>query len=111
MVNQNRPILHDKQSFADALLGYKDRLHQSGLEVVQTFDLQQTGKISGAPVCPDHGANPCDCQMVVLLVYGKSTLPVSLLVEGHNGQTWLSLVELPGDTNTRLEVQIYELMK
>jgi hypothetical protein len=48
----------------------------------------------------------CDCQMVVLLVYGKENLPVSLVAHGHNGQTWFSLVEFLYGTNTHLEAQI-----
>jgi hypothetical protein len=45
--------------------------------------------------------------MVVLLVYGKDNQPASLVAHGHNGQTWFSLVEFLGSTNTRLEAQIY----
>jgi hypothetical protein len=44
--------------------------------------------------------------MVVLLVYGKDNQPASLIAHGHNGQTWFSMVEFLGSTNTHLETQI-----
>lgn len=30
--------------------------------------------------------------MVVLLIYGKAEEPVTLILHGNNGQTWLSIV-------------------
>ena len=45
--------------------------------------------------CPYHGANPCDCQMVVMLVYGTAGLPATLVAHGHHGRTWITLVDTP----------------
>ncbi|MFH1906685.1 MAG: hypothetical protein ABIL11_04750 [Chloroflexota bacterium] len=39
--------------------------------------------------------NACDCQMVVLLVYGSAPEPATLILHGNDGQTWLSLVNTP----------------
>lgn len=33
--------------------------------------------------------------MVVMLVYGDASEPVTLILHGNNGQTWLSIVENP----------------
>src|SRR5512133_2579277 len=86
-------------------------MQQSGLQVIRTFDLHETRVGETTCSCPNHGTEACDCQMVVLLVYGKENLPVSLVAHGHNGQTWFSLVEFMGGTNARLEAQIRNLFE
>lgn len=105
-MNQNRPILYLQQSWDDAVPYFVERMQQSGLQVIRTFDLHETrvGEINCT--CPNHGTEKCDCQMVVLLVYGKENQPASLVAHGHNGQTWFSMVEFLGGTNARLEAQI-----
>jgi len=45
--------------------------------------------------CPHHGTRACDCQMVVLLVYGNGIRPATLILHSNDGQTWLSLVNTP----------------
>ena len=63
-----------------------------GLRVLRTFDLHDArGGLDHCP-CPQHGTNQCDCQMIVLLVYGNAEEPVTLILHGNDGQTWLSLV-------------------
>lgn len=109
-MNQNRQFLYLQQSSTDAIMNVKDRLSKYGLQVIQTFDLHETGKVETACTCPNHGTEQCDCQLVVLLVYGKGNQPASLVVHGHKGQTWLSLVEFLGVTNTRLEAQICKIL-
>ena len=109
-MNQNRQILYLLRSCDDSVQYFKDRLSQSGLQVLQTFDLHETGRVETACTCPNHGTQQCDCQMVILLVYDKEDLPVSLVVHGHNGQTWLSLVESFGQTNIQLEAEICKLL-
>lgn len=70
-----------------------------GLLVVRTFDLHEVRNVSDEVVancpCPHHGTEQCDCQMVILLVYGSDGQPVSIVVHGHNGQTWFSMVNTP----------------
>jgi hypothetical protein len=46
-------------------------------------------------LCPKHGTADCDCQMVVMLVYGAAASPATLEAHGHDGRTWLSLVDTP----------------
>jgi hypothetical protein len=67
-------------------------LAHKGLRVLQTFDLHATRLSWEDCPCPYHGMNPCDCQMVVLLVYGKDEEPVTLMLHGNEGQTWISIV-------------------
>ena len=43
--------------------------------------------------CPNHGTDACDCQMIVLLVYGEVAEPATLILHGNNGQTWISIAE------------------
>jgi hypothetical protein len=70
-------------------------LEKAGLQVYQSFDLQsaRTGDISCR--CPYHGTDKCDCQMAVLLIYGHSRIPTTLVVHGHDKKTYLTLVDNP----------------
>lgn len=70
-----------------------ESLENAGLRVTNSFDLQSTRTASYPYTCPHHGTADCDCQMVVLLVYGSDNRPATLVTHGHDGQTWLSLVE------------------
>lgn len=67
-------------------------LARKGLRVLRTFDLHEARLALEGCSCPHHGTEQCDCQMVVLLVYGKAEEPVTLILHGNDGQTWLSLV-------------------
>jgi hypothetical protein len=109
VINQNRPILYLQQPWDHAVPYFVERLKQSGLQVIRTFDLHETRVNETSCTCPHHGTEKCDCQMVVLLVYGKENQPASMVAHGHNGQTWFSLVEFLGGTNARLETQIRDI--
>ena len=97
------PSLSVNQPCNEALQWTKKQLLQADLRTVQTFDLH-TARVGlhGCP-CPNHGTNDCDCQMVVLLVYGKAadvstplnTSPVTLILHGNDGQTWVSIANDP----------------
>lgn len=69
------------------------QLSQVGLRPVQTFDLHTARTELHDCSCPNHGTEQCDCQMVVLLVYGKTVEPVTLILHGNNGLTWFSIAE------------------
>lgn len=73
----------------------KKQLLQAELRSIQTFDLRAARAGSHDCPCPNHGTNQCDCQMVVLLVYGKTAEPVTLILHGNNGQTQLSIADDP----------------
>ena len=87
------PFLSVNHNCDEALRWTKEKLLQAGLRPVQTFDLHSAKSGLHDCSCPNHGSNECDCQMVVLLVYGKTNEPVTLILHGNDGQTWLSLVD------------------
>ena len=98
----------------DAVPQVVEVLANYGLVVTQSFDLhvatspyvrvaEHVGQdhfrtlltIPDDCFCPKHGTTGCDCQMVVMLVYGKAAAPATLVAHGHDGQTWLSLANAP----------------
>jgi len=79
----------------EALTWLDQSLTRNGLRILRTFDLHDARLgLENCP-CPHHGTAQCDCQMVVLLVYGKAERPVTLILHGNDRQTWLSLVNTP----------------
>jgi hypothetical protein len=66
------------------------------LQVATSFDLSTARGARPGCTCPHHGTAACDCQMVVLLVYGIDACPATLVVHGRDGQTYLSLANIPG---------------
>lgn len=104
------PFLSVNHSCDEAMQWVNEKLLQAGLRSVQTFDLH-TARIGlhDCP-CPYHGTNECDCQLVVMLVYGKTgdvsmlptvlnTSPVTLILHGNDAQTWLSIADGPHQRN------------
>jgi hypothetical protein len=71
------------------------RLERSGLQVMRSFDLSVARAAQVDCTCPYHGTENCDCQMVMLLVYGQDGQPVTLVVHGHDGKTHIALVDTP----------------
>jgi len=66
-----------------------------GFQVLPSFDLQAARASQFRCRCPHHGTAQCDCQMVVLLIYGHGDQPTSMVVHGQDGKTFLSLVDTP----------------
>ena len=89
------PFLSVNHPCSEALQWTKEQLLQAGLRPIQTFDLHAARAGSHNCPCPNHGTKECDCQMVVLLVYGKSSEPVTLILHGNDGQTQLSIADDP----------------
>lgn len=71
------------------------RLSRAGLRAMQTFDLHTARAGSQDCSCPNHGIEDCDCQMVILLVFGQAEKPVTLFLHGNDGRTWLSVADTP----------------
>ena len=89
------PFLSVNKPCHESLQWTKKQLLNADLRVVQTFDLHTARLgIHDCP-CPNHGTDECDCQMVVLLVYGITADPATLILHGNDGQTWFSIVESP----------------
>ena len=94
-MNQTSAIL-TLQSDSQAAIEASTRcLEQSGLQVMRSFDLKLARAAHVGCTCPHHGSEQCDCQMVVLLVYGRDSFPATLVVHGHDGQTHFALVDTP----------------
>ncbi|MBI5824659.1 MAG: hypothetical protein HZB18_11570 [Chloroflexi bacterium] len=96
------PILSINRPCDEALQWVREQLLQAGLRPIQTFDLHTARLAMHDCSCPNHGTQNCDCQMVVLLVYGKTgevstlstvvnTSPATLILHGNDGQTWVSI--------------------
>ena len=79
----------------EAIAWVVSQVSTAGLQVMRTFDLQAARHDPANCPCPHHGTEQCDCQMVVLLVYGDDYQPVSLVAHCHDGKTWFSLVDTP----------------
>ena len=95
-MNMLSPFLTLNCSCDEALQWSKQNLMHDGLHVMQTFDLHTARLALEDCSCPQHGTDQCDCQMVVLLVYDGAPEPATLILHGNDGQTWLSIVETPG---------------
>ena len=81
---------------SEALRRVVGALTRRGLRALETFDLQDARTANADCACPHHGTAQCDCQMIVLLVYGEATAPTTLTLHGNDGQTLISLSDDPG---------------
>ena len=87
------------------------QVNEAGLQVLRTFDLQMARLAHTECTCPQHGTDQCDCQMVVLLVYGGHIQPISLVAHSYDGKTWISLVNTPQQrADPRLEASIRQVL-
>jgi hypothetical protein len=92
---QNSVILTLQTDSQAAIEQSIQRLDAAGLQVMRSFDLKAARAAQVDCTCPQHGTEQCDCQMVVLLVYGQDNQPVTLVVHGHDGKTQIALVDNP----------------
>lgn len=58
---------------------------------MQTFNLTTARLGLHDCDCPNHGTRACDCQMVIVLVYGEADKPATLILHGNDGTTWISI--------------------
>ncbi len=97
------PLVTLRQPTGAVIRRLTRRLRLGGFRVEQTFDLQAARQSHTDCPCPNHGTEDCDCQMVILLVYGDAsdvstpldTSPATLFLHGNDGQTWLSIADEP----------------
>ena len=92
-MNDSSVFLILEQPYADAIAWVCQQIDRAGLRAVRTFDLQDARQAHAPCLCPRHGVEQCDCQMVVLLIYEDKHEPISLVAQGHDGYTWFSLVD------------------
>lgn len=64
-----------------------------GMTTVRSFDLRSALAAHSDCPCPHHGTAGCDCQFVVLLVYGQANRPVVVTIHGHDGRTEMRIVD------------------
>lgn len=83
-------------------------LASADLQVATSFNLRTARTAHTECGCPHHGTADCDCQMVVLLVYGADACPATLVVHERDGHTNMSLVDTPGQRpSSRLTATIF----
>ena len=102
------PFLSINRPCDKALQWTKKQLSHVGLRPIQTFNLHTARVGLRDCPCPNHGSDECDCQMVVLLVYGKAEQPVTLILHGNDGKTWISMVNnslQQADASTRSAIE------
>lgn len=72
------------------------QLITAGYTVLESFDLHSVRAAHSDCTCPHHGTEKCNCQFVVLLVYGNDANPITLTIHSCDQQTELSIVDTPG---------------
>lgn len=81
------------RSSDEVVASLTETLEQGGLHVYRSFDLRTARSAGGGCTCPHHGTAECDCQMVVLLIYGPEAQPSTLVLHGHDQHTWIESME------------------
>jgi len=94
-MDQGTQLLVLPQSGEEAIAQAGQLLSSAGLRVMRSFDLRSARTLHGDYPCPHHETERCDCQFMVLLVYGPASPPATLLLHSYDGQTWISLVNAP----------------
>lgn len=106
------PLLTLDQTSAKVQAWVNQELTSAGFRVVQTFDLQVARLAHPDCLCPNHGTEDCNCQMVVLLVYPKKGAPATLVIHGQEDKSWLSLSVPEGRrVNQRFETAILRTLR
>ena len=105
------PFLSTNCPCDEALPRVSKQLKDAGLRTVQTFDLHSVMSGTHGCSCINHGTEECDCQMVVLLVYGGAVEPETLILHGDNKRTWISLADsIIHSPNAQLQLTIQKAL-
>ena len=91
------PFLVFEKTCNQVLTLVNEKLTGSGFRTVQTFNLQTARLAHLECQCPHHGTSDCNCQMLVLLVYGKQEDPATLIIHSQGEKTGVSLSGPGGD--------------
>ncbi|OGO64142.1 MAG: hypothetical protein A2Z45_09805 [Chloroflexi bacterium RBG_19FT_COMBO_55_16] len=94
-MNQTIPLVDLLMDCEAAVAQVSRQLIDYGLQVMRSFDLQTARSAHTHCTCPHHGTDLCDCQLVVLLVYGHPSGPGTLVAHGRGCQTQVALVHSP----------------
>jgi hypothetical protein len=105
------PFLSLNGSCDQALQITRDKLSPAGLWTIQTFNLNTARLGLHECTCPNHGTESCDCQLIVLMVYGDGIGPATIILHGNGGKTWVSVIEDPQQrTDTSLIARIRQAL-
>jgi hypothetical protein len=92
---EKEPFLIVEQPYKIAIEQVVQQIRSLGLQITMTFDLQEARLGHADCTCPHHGTEQCDCQLVVILIYGHGPKPITLIAHGHEGETRFSFVDTP----------------
>ncbi|GAB4528534.1 MAG: hypothetical protein Fur0018_14680 [Anaerolineales bacterium] len=92
MTSQAIPLFDIPLDCSRAVREASDCLQSHQWQTMRSFDLQAARLAHQHCACPHHGTAQCDCQMVVLLLYGQTESPLTLLAHGRDNITHFSLV-------------------
>jgi len=95
MMNALTPFWSIPHPCEESILWVQRQLSGVGMQLRRTFDLHEARLAGSDCPCPHHGTSACDCQMVVALVYAQDHPPVTLVVHGNDGQSWISVIDRP----------------
>jgi hypothetical protein len=105
------PFLVLDQTCEQVLAWINGKLTHAGFRVVQTFDLHVARLAHPNCPCPHHGTDGCNCQMIVVLVYGKQGDPATLVIHGQEEGASLSLgIPVDAHSNQPLELAIRRVL-
>jgi hypothetical protein len=91
------PFLVIEKTCSQVLTLVNEKLTGAGFRTVQTFNLQTARLAHLECQCPHHGTSDCNCQMMILLVYGKQEDPATLIIHSQDEKTGVSLSSPVGD--------------
>lgn len=85
-------------------------LFENGLQMERSFDLRIAQDADIVCSCPHHGTKLCDCQIVVLLIYGGTNNPDTVVAHSQDGRTHFSLVNNPEHSKSSNLINIFRKM-
>lgn len=62
-------------------------VEKAGMHIMRSFDLDVLRSSSKGFCCPTHGANPCTCHLVILLILRRGFGSLTLILEGIDQTT------------------------
>ena len=102
------PLLTLTLPCSETIAALTQTLHENGMKTAVSFNSNtvRVEKTAVSPPCPHHGHTGCDCQIVVLLIYGQDKQPATLVAHGQDGKTWVMLAASISQRQPALERRI-----
>ncbi len=99
------------ENSAEAIALLSEHLKKIGLKMERSFDLRIQQNDNIACSCPHHGTKRCDCQIVVLLIYGNLAGPDTVVAHSRDGKTVFNLATGPEKPQSVELENIFQSMK